>query len=51
MAKEASKSCREDAGLPRVALVNTGDPELEYAFYQAERRGPGDPGQAAPLGR
>jgi RNA-directed DNA polymerase len=38
MAKEASKSGREDAGMPGAALVNTGDPELEYAFYQAERR-------------
>jgi RNA-directed DNA polymerase len=25
-------------GMPGAALVNTGDPELEYAFYQAERR-------------
>ncbi len=24
--------------MPGAALVNTGDPELEYAFYQAERR-------------
>ena len=24
--------------MPGVALVNTGDPELEYAFYEAERR-------------
>ena len=24
--------------MPGDALVNTGDPELEYAFYQAERR-------------
>src|SRR6202167_4463754 len=24
--------------MPGVAPVNTGDPELEYAFYQAERR-------------
>src|SRR6266568_4949943 len=38
MAKEASKSCREDAGMPGAAPVNTGDPELEYAFYLAERR-------------
>jgi RNA-directed DNA polymerase len=38
MAKEASKSCREDAGMPGVSPVNTGDPELEYAFYLAERR-------------
>src|SRR6266513_3025136 len=38
MAKEASKSCREDAGMPGVSAVNTGDPELEYAFYLAERR-------------
>src|SRR5260370_18993285 len=38
MAKEASKSCREDAGMTGAAPVNTGDPELEYAFYKAERR-------------
>lgn len=38
MAKEASKSCREETGMPGAALVNTGDPELEYAFYEAERR-------------
>ena len=38
MAKEASKSCREDAGMPGVSPVNTGDPDLEYAFYLAERR-------------
>src|SRR5438093_9324242 len=38
MAKEASKSCREDTGMPGVAPVNTGDPDLEYAFYLAERR-------------
>src|SRR5258705_13901992 len=38
MAKEASKSCREETGMPEAALVNTGDPELEYAFYEAERR-------------
>ncbi len=38
MAKEASKSRRKDAGMPGVALVNTGDPDLEYAFYLAERR-------------
>jgi RNA-directed DNA polymerase len=25
-------------GMPGDALVNTGDPELEYAYYQAERR-------------
>ena len=24
--------------MPGAALVNTGDPELEYAFYEAERR-------------
>ena len=24
--------------MPGVAPVNTGDPELEYAFYEAERR-------------
>jgi RNA-directed DNA polymerase len=24
--------------MPGAALVNTGDPELEWAFYQAERR-------------
>src|SRR6266567_2767532 len=38
MAKEASKSCREEAGMPGVSPVNTGDPDLEYAFYLAERR-------------
>src|SRR5438477_10585097 len=38
MAKEASKSCREDAGMPGVSPVNTGDPDLEYAYYLAERR-------------
>ena len=38
MAKEASKSCGEETGMPGAALVNTGDPELEYAFYEAERR-------------
>ena len=38
MAKEASKSCREDAGMPGGTLVNTDDPELEYAIYAAERR-------------
>src|SRR3954470_16187718 len=38
MAKEASKSCKEETGMPEVALVNTGDPELEYDFYEAERR-------------
>src|SRR6266699_2983239 len=38
MAKEASKSCREDAGMPGAAPVNTGDPDLEYAYYLAERR-------------
>src|SRR6516162_8847683 len=38
MAKEASKSCREDAGMPGVSPVNTGDPDLEYAFYLAEGR-------------
>src|SRR5579859_5933217 len=38
MAKEASKSGREDAGMPGVSPVNTGDPDLEYAFYLAERR-------------
>ena len=30
--------------------MNTGDPELEYAFYEAERRVLGMPGQAAPMG-
>ena len=24
--------------MPGFALVNTGGPELEYAFYEAERR-------------
>src|SRR5215469_11749147 len=38
MAKEASKSGREDAGMPGVSPVNTGDPDLEYAFYLAEGR-------------
>src|SRR5215467_15684878 len=38
MAKEASKSGREDAGMPGVSPVNTGDPDLEYAYYLAERR-------------
>src|ERR1700750_1943181 len=38
MAKEASKSRREDAGMPGVSPVNTGDPDLEYAYYLAERR-------------
>src|ERR1700692_4766047 len=38
MAKEASKSCRVDAGMPGVPTVHTGDPELQYAFYRAERR-------------
>ena len=38
MAKEASKSCRKDAGMPGVSPVNTGDPDLEYAYYLAERR-------------
>ena len=28
----------EEAGMPGAALVNTGGPELEYAFYEAERR-------------
>src|SRR3974377_555345 len=38
MAKEASKSGRKETGMPGVAPVNTGDPELEYVFYEAERR-------------
>src|SRR6266567_3289345 len=38
MGKGASKSAAMEAGMPGAALVNTGDPELEYAFYQAERR-------------
>src|SRR5579859_3872918 len=38
MGKGASKSADKEAGMPGAAPVNTGDPELEYAFYQAERR-------------
>ena len=35
--------------MPGSAPVNVGDPELEYALYEAERTG--DPVQAAPMGR
>jgi RNA-directed DNA polymerase len=38
MGKGASKSAAMEDGMPGDALVNTGDPELEYALYQAEHR-------------
>src|SRR6201997_5864316 len=37
-AKGGQQVGSEESGMPGVALVNTGDPELEYAFYEAERR-------------
>src|SRR5215469_7210953 len=38
MGKGASKSAAMEGGMPGGALVNTGDPGLEYVFYEAERR-------------
>ena len=38
MGKGASKSVVRETGMLEGAPVNTGDPELEWAFYEAERR-------------
>ena len=38
MGKGASKSAVKEAGMLGAAPVNTGDPELEWVFYEAERR-------------